>query len=91
MEAGKERFARVRVWFDALVGAEAPLRNRVRATTAVLSAGATCMFSAAGGRPGQAAGYRAGDGHRPDQLSPRSGVSGTASEIGRRSRHFYRK
>jgi AcrR family transcriptional regulator len=48
MEAGKERFARVRVRLDALVdvlvGADAPLRDRVRATTAVLSAGATCMF-----------------------------------------------
>ena len=48
MEAGKERFARVRVRIDALVdvlvGPGAPLRNRVRATTAVLSAGATCMF-----------------------------------------------
>ena len=48
MEAGKERFARVRVRLDALVdvlvGAEAPLRDRVRATTAVLSVGATCMF-----------------------------------------------
>jgi AcrR family transcriptional regulator len=48
MEAGKERFAQVRVRIDALVdvlvGAEAPLRDRVRATTAVLSVGATCMF-----------------------------------------------
>jgi len=48
MEAGKERFARARVRLDALVdvlvGAEAPLRDRVRATTAVLSVGATCMF-----------------------------------------------
>jgi AcrR family transcriptional regulator len=48
MEAGKERFARVRVRLDALVdvlvGRDAPLRDRVRATTAVLSAGATCMF-----------------------------------------------
>ena len=48
MEAGKERFARVRVRLDALVdvlvGPDAPLRDRVRATTAVLSAGATCMF-----------------------------------------------
>jgi hypothetical protein len=26
------------------VGPDAPLRDRVRATTAVLSAGATCMF-----------------------------------------------
>jgi AcrR family transcriptional regulator len=48
MEAGKERFARVRVRLDALVevlvGPDAPLRDRVRATTAVLSVGATCMF-----------------------------------------------
>jgi AcrR family transcriptional regulator len=48
MEAGKERFARVRVRLEALVdvlvGAEAPLRDRVRATTAMLSVGATCMF-----------------------------------------------
>ena len=48
MEAGKERFARVRVRLDSpvdvLVGAEAPLRDRVRATTAVLSVGATCIF-----------------------------------------------
>ena len=44
MEAGKERSARVWVRFDVLVGAEAPLRDRVRATTAVLSVGATCMF-----------------------------------------------
>jgi len=48
MEAGKERFARVRVRIDALVevlvGPDAPLRDRVRATTAVLSVGATCMF-----------------------------------------------
>ena len=45
---GKERFARVRVRLDALVdvlvGAEAPLRDRVRATTAVHSVGATCIF-----------------------------------------------
>src|ERR1700745_2556544 len=48
MDAGKERFARVRIRLDALVdllvGSEAPLRDRVRATTAVLSVGATCMF-----------------------------------------------
>jgi len=48
MEAGKERFARFRDRLDALVdvlaGPEAPLRDRVRATTAVLSVGATCMF-----------------------------------------------
>jgi AcrR family transcriptional regulator len=48
MEAGKERFARVRVRLEALVdvlaGTDALLRDRVRATTAVLSVGATCMF-----------------------------------------------
>jgi AcrR family transcriptional regulator len=48
MEAGKERFARARLRLEALVdvlvGAGAPLRDRVRATTAVLSVGATCMF-----------------------------------------------
>ena len=48
METGKERFTRVRVRLDALVdgllGPEAPLRDQVRATTAVLSVGATCMF-----------------------------------------------
>jgi AcrR family transcriptional regulator len=48
MEAGKERFARARLRLEALVdvlvGAGAPLRDRVRATTAVLAVGATCMF-----------------------------------------------
>src|SRR5271165_5129673 len=48
MEAGKERFALFRGRLDALVdllaGPGAPLRDRVRATTAVLSVGATCMF-----------------------------------------------
>jgi AcrR family transcriptional regulator len=48
MEAGKERFALFRGRLDALVdllaGPDAPLRARVRATTAVLSVGATCMF-----------------------------------------------
>jgi len=48
MEDGKERFAKIRVRLEALVdvlaGADAPLRARVRATTAVLSVGATCMF-----------------------------------------------
>jgi AcrR family transcriptional regulator len=42
----KERFARFRGRLDALVdllvGPDAPLRDRVRATTAVLSVGATC-------------------------------------------------
>jgi hypothetical protein len=48
METGKDRFARFRGRLDALVdvlaGPEAPLRDRVRATTAVLAVGATCMF-----------------------------------------------
>ena len=48
MEAGKERFARFRDRLDALVdvhaGHGAPLRDRVRAATAVLAVGATCMF-----------------------------------------------
>ncbi len=48
MEAGKERFARFRDRLDAivdvLVGPEAPLRERVRATTAMLAVGATCVF-----------------------------------------------
>jgi AcrR family transcriptional regulator len=46
MEAGKERFARFRGRLDALVdllaGPDAPLRDRVRASTAVLAVGATC-------------------------------------------------
>jgi AcrR family transcriptional regulator len=46
MEAGKERFARFRDRLDALVdllaGPDAPLRERVRATAALLSVGATC-------------------------------------------------
>ena len=48
MEEGKERFARFRdrldVLVDILAGPGAPLRDRVRATTAVLAVGATCMF-----------------------------------------------
>ncbi len=48
MEAGKDRFARFRGRLDALVdvlaGPEAALRDRVRAATAVLAVGATCMF-----------------------------------------------
>ena len=44
MEAGKERFARVRVRLnalvDVLVGPEAPLRDRVRAAAALISVGA---------------------------------------------------
>jgi AcrR family transcriptional regulator len=45
MEAGKERFARFRGRLDALVdllaGPDAPLRDRVRATAALVSVGAT--------------------------------------------------
>jgi AcrR family transcriptional regulator len=48
MHDGKERFARFRDRLDGLVdvlvGPEAVLRDRVRATTAVLAVGATCMF-----------------------------------------------
>ena len=48
MHDGKERFARFRDRLDGLVdvlvGPEAALRDRVRATTAVLAVGATCMF-----------------------------------------------
>jgi AcrR family transcriptional regulator len=48
MEAHKERFARFRGRLDALVdllaGPDAPLRDRVRATSAVLAVGAACMF-----------------------------------------------
>ena len=48
MHDGKERFARFRDRLDGLVdvlvGPEAQLRDRVRATTAVLAVGATCMF-----------------------------------------------
>ncbi len=48
MEAGKDRFARFRDRLDALVealaGPDAPLRDRVRATAAVLCVGATYMF-----------------------------------------------
>src|SRR5689334_17539812 len=48
MDAGKERFARFRdrlaTLVDLLAGPEAPLRDRVRATAAILSVGATCMF-----------------------------------------------
>jgi AcrR family transcriptional regulator len=47
-EAGKERFARFRGRLDALVdllsGPDAPLRARARATAAVLSVSATCLF-----------------------------------------------
>jgi hypothetical protein len=48
METGKDRFTRFRGRLDALVdmlaGHDAPLRDRVRATTAVLAVGATCVF-----------------------------------------------
>jgi AcrR family transcriptional regulator len=48
MEAGKERFARFRgrleALVDALTGPGAPLRDRVRAATAVLTVGAVCHF-----------------------------------------------
>jgi AcrR family transcriptional regulator len=48
METGKERFSRFRDRLDALVdllaGPDAPLRDRVRATTAVLAVSATCLF-----------------------------------------------
>jgi AcrR family transcriptional regulator len=48
MEAGKERFARFRdrldEFVDVLAGPGASLRDRVRATGALLSVGATCMF-----------------------------------------------
>jgi AcrR family transcriptional regulator len=48
MEAGKERFARFRDRLDTLVdmlaGPDAPLRGRVRATTAVLAVSAACLL-----------------------------------------------
>jgi AcrR family transcriptional regulator len=48
MEAGKERFARFRdrlgEFVDVLTDPAAPLRDRVRATGAVFTVGATCMF-----------------------------------------------
>jgi AcrR family transcriptional regulator len=48
LHAGKERFVRFRDRLDSLVdvlvGEQAPLRERVRATTAILSVNATCMF-----------------------------------------------
>jgi AcrR family transcriptional regulator len=48
MHGGQDRFARFRDRLDdlvdALVGAGAPLRDRVRASTAVLAVGATCRF-----------------------------------------------
>jgi AcrR family transcriptional regulator len=48
METGKDRLTRFRGRLDALVdllaGPGAPLRDRVRATTATLAVGATCHF-----------------------------------------------
>ena len=48
MHGGKDRFARFRDRLDdlvdVLVGSGAPLRDRVRASTAVLAVGATCRF-----------------------------------------------
>ena len=48
MHDGKERFAHFRERLDGLVdvlvGADAELRDRVRASTAVIAVGATCMF-----------------------------------------------
>jgi AcrR family transcriptional regulator len=48
MHAGKDRLAYFRDRLDdlvgVLVGPDAPLRDRVRATTAVLAVGATCRF-----------------------------------------------
>ena len=48
MEAGKDRFVKFRGRLDALVdqlaGPDAPLRDRARATAAVLTVGAVCHF-----------------------------------------------
>ena len=48
MHDGKERFARFRDRLDGLVDVltvpEADLRDRVRASTAIIAVGATCMF-----------------------------------------------
>jgi AcrR family transcriptional regulator len=48
MDTGKERLTRIRGRLDGLVdvltGPDAPLRDRVRANTAVMSVGAACMF-----------------------------------------------
>jgi len=48
MHGGKDRFSRFRDrlddLIDVLVGPDAPLRDRVRASTAVIAAGATCRF-----------------------------------------------
>ena len=74
MQAGKDRFARFRGRLDALVdvlaGPDAPLRDRVRATAAVLSCRRDLHVLPAGGRrPGQAGGDHSGTRHRPDPLS----------------------
>ena len=75
METGKDGFVRFRRRLDALVdllaGPDAPLRNRVRATTAVLVRGRDLhLLPAAGRRPGQATGRRPRDRHRPHPLRP---------------------
>jgi hypothetical protein len=48
MESGKDRFARFRdrldTFVDLLAGPAAPVRDRVRATAAIMSVGATCIF-----------------------------------------------
>ena len=48
MESGKDRFARFRDrldrFVDLLAGPGAPMRDRVRATAAIMSVGATCIF-----------------------------------------------
>jgi AcrR family transcriptional regulator len=48
MDAGKERFARFRgrldEFVDVLAGRDAPLRDRVRTSGAIMAVGATCMF-----------------------------------------------
>jgi AcrR family transcriptional regulator len=48
MESGKDRFARFRdrldTFVDLLAGPAAPIRDRVRATAAIMSVGATCIF-----------------------------------------------
>ncbi len=75
MQAGKDRFARFRGRLDALVdvvaGPDAPLRDRVRATAAVLSCRRDLHVLPGGGRrPGQAGGDHPGTRHRPDPLGP---------------------
>ena len=71
IEAGKERFARIRARLnalvDVLVGAEAPLRDRVRATTAVLRGSDLHVFLQEVDDRDKL-GHRPRDGHRPDQL-----------------------